>query len=226
MMTDYSQIRGLFVELDAYVLETTVVYLIGGAALMKRGMKPLTKDIDIVADSEGDFDVAHGALLSAGFRPALPSIGYERLALSQILIRGDFRVDLFCKRVCGRFSLSEKMKNRSTIDDLPTTNLGLAVCSPEDVFLFKTMTDRAGDLEDCSAIVKNKADFDWSIVLDEAGEQSKTGQGVWITWIASRLEEFAEGGMSIPILRDVTKLADEYLAEWERGLLLKGHDVA
>jgi hypothetical protein len=177
-------------------------------------------------DSEAEFGMMQDALRKAGFKFTLPTEGYERLALSQILIRDDFRVDLFCKKVCGRFSLSENMKRRSGSDNIQTKNIELAVCSPEDIFLFKTMTDREGDLDDCSVIVKNKADFEWAAILNEAQEQSKAGQAVWITRIANRLEEFADKEMDIPILGDMIGLADEYIAEWERDLLSKDTDAA
>jgi len=226
MITDYSQIQKLFVELDGHIFERTAVYMIGGGALMKRKMKPKTKDIDIVVDSKPEFDRMQDAFRAAGFKPTLPTKEYERLALSQIWVRDDFRVDIFCKMVCGRFSLSEGMKRRSVRDNIRSKNIDLFVCSPEDIFLFKTMTDREGDYDDCSSVVKIMVDFEWSVVLNEAKEQSKDGQAVWITWITNRLEEFAERKMDVPILADMIKLADEYIAEWERGLLERNPEKA
>jgi hypothetical protein len=218
MITEYSQIQRLFVELDAHITKKAIIYMIGGGALMKRKMKSMTKDIDIVVDSETEFNNVQAALRKARFETILPTKGYERLELSQIFVRDDFRIDLFCRKVCGRFSLSENMKGRSDRDVIQTRSIELRVCSPEDIFLFKTMTERDGDLDDCSNIIKGKTDFKWSVVLDEAQVQSREGQAVWITWITNRLEEFAER-MDIPILDDMIGLADEYIAEWERDLL-------
>ncbi|MDR2866376.1 MAG: hypothetical protein LBV13_03115 [Methanomassiliicoccaceae archaeon] len=116
------------------------------------------------------------------------------------------------------------MKERSARDDVPSKNIELFICSPEDIFLFKTMTDREGDHDDCVTIVKNKADFDWDIVLKEAQEQSGKGKAVWITWIANRLEEFAERGMNVPILDRMNKMADEYLVKWESSSSLEDPD--
>jgi len=226
MITDYTQIQGLFVELDGHMRGTATVYMIGGGALMKREMKSQTKDIDIVVDSKVEFDRMQDAFGAAGFRPTLPTKEYDRSALSQIWIRDDFRVDIFCKMVCGRFSLSEGMKERSVRDDIRSKNIDLFVCSPEDIFLFKTMTDREGDYDDCSSVVRSMTDFEWSVVLNEAQEQSKEGQAVWITWITNRLEEFAERKMDVPILADMIKLADRYIEEWERGLLERNSDKA
>jgi hypothetical protein len=226
MITDYSQIQKLFVELDGYISKRTTVYLIGGGALMKRDLKTRTKDIDIVMDSKPEFDRMQDVFRKAGFKPILPTEEYERFTLSQIWVRDDFRVDVFCKMVCGCFSLSDGMKERSVRDDIRSKNLDLFVCSPEDIFLFKTMTEREGDYDDCLSIIINKKNFDWSVVLNEAQKQSKIGQAVWITWITNRLEEFVERGMNIPILDEMIKLADEYIAEWERGLLSRNPDKA
>jgi hypothetical protein len=224
MIEDYSQILALFVELDGAMSEGTAIYLIGGGALMKWSMKSRTKDIDVVADSVEGFNRVRNAFKAVGFGSISPTREYERMAISEILVRGDYRVDLFCKKVCGQFSVSEGMRKRSIREKTRSKNLELFVCSPEDIFLFKTITDREGDYDDCVKIIENKADFDWGAVLKEAQEQSRAGQAVWITWITSRLEEFAERAMTIPILNQMRKLADDYLVEWERDLLSRNPD--
>jgi len=226
MITEYSQIQQLFAELDGHMRGTATVYMIGGGALMKRNMKAQTKDIDIVVDSKEEFFIMQNALCSAGFKATLPTEEYNRLTISQIMIRGEFRVDLFCKMVCGCFSLSDGMKERSVRDDILLKNTDLFVCSPEDIFLFKTMTERGGDYDDCANIIRKKDDIEWQVILNEARKQSKIGQAVWITWITNRLEEFAEKGMNIPILDEMIKLADEHIEEWARGLLERNPDKA
>lgn len=64
--------------------------------------------------------------------------------LSQIFVRDDFRIDLFHSNVCGGFSLSPQMINRAMkIEEFQ--NLTINLSSPEDIFLFKTMTEREVD---------------------------------------------------------------------------------
>jgi len=225
MITDYSQIQKLFAELDGRISGKIAVYMIGGGALMKREMKDQTKDIDIVVETEREYDTVLNAFAGMGFFSEIPDGSYGRLSIPGILKRGGTRVDLFCREVCGRFSLSENMKERSVRDDVRLKNIDLFVCSPEDIFLFKTMTEREGDYDDCVAIISNKNDFEWSVILNEAQEQSGRGKAVWITWIANRLEEFAERGMNIPVLNDMIRLADEYIAEWERDILSRNPDL-
>jgi len=125
MITDYSQIQKLFAELDGHVTERTVVYMIGGGALMKRKMKAHTKDVDIVVDTKAEYDSMQHAFRTAGFKPDLPTEEYDRLELLQIWKREDYRVDLFCKKVCRRFSLSKNMMERSLRDDIQTKNIEL-----------------------------------------------------------------------------------------------------
>ena len=53
-------------------------------------------------------------------------------------------------------------------------------------------------------------------------EQVATGEDVWITWIVDRLNVLSETmGVTIPILGDINRMADEYLAKWEKDLLEK-----
>lgn len=61
---------------------------------------------------------------------------------------------------------------------------------------------------------------DWKVVMEEILVQIESGEEVWITWIAERLNLLSESmGVSIPILRRINRLADEYLERWEEELL-------
>jgi hypothetical protein len=217
MISDYRAVRGLFQELDAVIAENVNVFMIGGGALMKRGLKLQTKDIDLVVENNEIYRIFLEAFTELGFVSEIPGKPYERLSVSQILTRGDLRADLFCKEVCGKFSLSEGMKSRALEEDMGLERISLNICSPEDIFLFKTMTERDGDEEDCANIIRDVADLDWQVILDEAIKQSKAGEAVWITWITYRLEQFAEKNIRIPILSDMVNLADKYAEEWMRA---------
>ena len=85
----------------------------------------------------------------------------------------------------------------------------LFVCSNEDVFLFKTMTEREGDLEDCISLAKRG--FNWETILKELKSQIKhSRKDVWVTWVGERLDLLEERGLSIPIMKEVNKLREEY----------------
>ena len=217
MISDYSTVLGIFRELDAVITEPLSIFMIGGGALMKHGLKIRTKDIDIVVENDEIYYCVLNAFTELGFISEIPGKPYERLTVTQILTRGDLRVDLFCREVCGKFSLSEGMMSRASDEETGLKRIRLRVCSPGDIFLFKTMTERDGDEEDCANIIRDVADLDWQMILDEAVKQSEKGEYVWITWITARLEYFAEKNLSIPILDELIRLSDKYIEEWVRS---------
>ena len=223
MITDFSMISDLFKELDNISPTRVHIFLIGGGALMKHKIESYTKDIDIVVDSISEFEELTRILVNAGFETQIPGKEYERLAVSQIFIRGDFRIDLFLRYVCGKFYLSEGMKERSSLE-MKLEKLTLNICSLGDILLFKSMTERDGDLEDSWNITARRR-LKWSAILDEARLQSSGENSVWITWIADRLELLAERGAEIPILAEMRALSDKYTNEWERGLLERNKDI-
>jgi hypothetical protein len=217
MISEYSAIVGMFRELDDVIREPANIFMIGGGAMMKHGLKIMTKDIDIVVRTDREYDAVLDAFERLGFASDIPDGPYGRLSIPGILTRGDLRVDLFCREVCGKFSLSEGMASRASEERTGLKHISLRICSPSDIFLFKTMTEREGDEEDCANIIRDVADLDWSMILDEAVKQSEAGRSVWITWIAARLEHFAEKNLSIPILDEIVRLADKYIDEWMRS---------
>lgn len=87
--------------------------------------------------------------------------------------------------------------------------LAVYFCSNEDVFLFKNMTERSGDIEDCISLAKRGVE--WKIILDEPKNQIiLSGQNVWITWVGERLGILADEGLYIPILEEVERLSEAY----------------
>jgi len=128
--------------------------------------------------------------------------------ISQVLEREDFRIDLFQTSVCGKFSVTDSMAGRSR-EYLVMGRLAVHFCSNEDVFLFKTMTERSGDIEDCISLAKRG--IEWEIILAELKNQIRlSGQNVWITWVGERLDILADEGLYIPILGEVERLSEEY----------------
>lgn len=62
----------------------------------------------------------------------------------------------------------------------------LRSCAMEDILIFKSITERDGDLEDSKAIITGTR-VDWKAFMGEIGMQISEGEDVWITWIADRL---------------------------------------
>jgi len=214
MITRFDEIKALFEEIGSSVKRRTSIYLIGGGVLLIRGMKASTKDIDLVVDSKEEFEDMNEALIGIGFKTKKVSRVYDRFELANQLIRDEFQVDLFHKKVCSKFQYSKNMIIRSE-KIFDAGKLRLFLCSNEDIFLFKTMTERQGDISDCIELIKSG--LDWKTILSEMKYQIKNcGEGIWVTWIGERLDILEERGLNIPIMRETDKLRVKYLDEFEK----------
>ena len=217
MIEDFKRFESLFHELNDALQKSVHTYIIGGAALLGRGIKAATKDIDIVVATREEFLEFQKALDSINFAPTTPGKEYTHMNLSQIFQRGEFRIDLFEKEVCGKFSLSKSMMKRGE-KVMKFKNLHVFLCSNEDIFLFKTMTERDGDLLDCISIATTQSP-DWNSILDELKHQIKeTKQDIWITWVGERLDILKERGLDIPILKEVDILREKFFEDFEKKI--------
>jgi hypothetical protein len=214
MISDFKQIESLFKEIDHYLKIKVHIYVIGGVVLLHQGLKPATKDIDLVILEKQEFLAFEQALKTARFESKIPTGVYKKMNLGQILFRDDFRIDTFHQTVCRRFSLSEGMQKRAK-KLLILPHLDLYLCSNEDIFVFKTFTEREGDLQDCIALAEKG--LDWNIIMNELQTQIQhSGEDVWITWVGERLDMLVEKGLNIPIMDQIDKLRDTYFEELER----------
>ena len=214
MLTRFDEIKGFFEELQSVMKTGANIYVIGGGVLLVRGMKGTTKDIDLVVDSKDEFEEINKALRDMGFKAKKVDALYERFDLAYQLIRKEFQVDLFHQKVCSQFSLSKKMMSRSE-KTLTLGKVSVFLCSNEDVFLFKTMTERDGDAPDCVELIKKG--LDWDIILAEMKFQIKhNDRDVWVTWIGERLDLLEDRGLNIPIMKEINKLRENYFDELEK----------
>jgi len=161
MISEFKQIKDLFEEINEKLTQKVNVYIIGGAALLIEGLKPATKDIDLIFENEKQYTSFSKVLASINFKEKMPSFEYEKMALSKIMERDDYRIDAFLVKVCKRFELSKDMIKRSDVVQ-KLKNIVVYKCSNEDIFLFKSMTERSGDLEDCIEIIKKG--INWNII--------------------------------------------------------------
>ncbi len=214
MISKFEELYQLFEEINNNMSEKVHFIVIGGAMLLYHGIKPATKDIDVVVNTHQEFMAAENTLKKLKFQTRLPTIEYKRMNLSQIFVRDDFRIDLFLRTVCDGFALSDTMRERAEkITEMKY--LTISLCSHEDVFLFKTFTEREGDLSDCIALAQRG--LNWNVILDELKMQIKrSDRKVWITWIGERLDILEERGLEMPIMRQMDILREEYFDEYER----------
>lgn len=153
--------------------EPVDTYLLGGGNLILRGLKDSTKDIDLVVDSTDEFTVLVDALQSHGFSERTDiEHAYEELDPSIILAKDGFpNWDIFVEEVAGKLHLTDAMKNR--VDATHRFgNMALHLLSVTDIFLFKSVTEREGDLED-AALIARQGNVDWEALFDEVQRQEE-----------------------------------------------------
>lgn len=161
MISKFEDIKNLFQEIDANLENKVNIYIIGGAALLFRGLKGSTKDIDIIVKSSEEKMHFENALNKIGFRGNKLTNEYKNLEITYILKRDDFRIDLFMKKVCSTLSISKGIENRAE-KIFSGKNLNVFACSNEDILLFKAIARREADIEDCIALARQSPD--WNII--------------------------------------------------------------
>ncbi len=216
----YPETASLLAEIDKQLENVRrgkkylTVYLIGGQNMVIRGWKNATKDIDILVDNKKDFDDLETALLTIGYNQ-IPAEGvYTKLKPRSILDKPNYpRIDLFLKSVMGRIKLSDDIKKRSE-EDVAGKILKVRLISPTDLFLFKSITSRSGDVEDCSAILR-KAKINWKALLDELLSQEKD---IPICYsMLQTIEELEKHGHKIPIKRRLSTHVTKHMILWTLG---------
>jgi hypothetical protein len=208
MISKFDSIQGMFAEIASKLVKPANVYVIGGAALMHYGSKESTKDIDLVMKMQEEYEAIRNALLALGFESKLAPLTHQNFTMADRLVKDDFLLDLFNKVICKTLQLTERMEGRA-IKTNQIGNLSVNMCSKEDIFLLKSITSRHGDKDDCIRLVKQG--LRWDIILDELTKQiQEHGKEIWITYVHERLEELAEEGLTIPILKQTQALTEIY----------------
>jgi len=220
MISSEQQIKNLFAELDSFLASPAKIYLIGGAALMLSRLKSFTKDLDIIVKTQEEYRVFEQAVRKAGFKETALTFGIEKLTVQLAVERADIRLDLFLDKVCGKMGLSHSMISRAR-PVFSGKNLAVLSCANEDIFVFKTITVREGDKDDCKELIKYG--LDWKIIIQEIRLQVKEGNPLWISWINERLQELADEGFNIPILEETTKESMKYLEDYHNQQIKKKH---
>jgi DNA-binding transcriptional ArsR family regulator/DNA-binding PadR family transcriptional regulator len=168
--------RGLE-DLGEHVETTLDAYLLGGGNLILRGLKDSTKDIDLVVKDGQTFFAIAESLQSQGYeeRGDLEA-AYNRIDPSLVLEKAGFpRWDIFVETVAGQLQLTDAMIERCD-QSFEYGNLEVHLLSLTDIFVFKSITEREGDLEDV-ALIARQADLDWEQILEEIETQEdRTGQ--------------------------------------------------
>jgi len=181
---DQEQLLKLIAE---YLEKDLTCIAIGGTAMMFKGYKNATKDIDLVFRTTTDRDT---------FIKAIEQLGYKKTHLEQVYdkkrrskrskplmySRGDERFDLFVKEVFG-YKLSFKQITER-IDIIGKKKMTINLLNKEMTVLLKAITGREKDYEDIETIMETEKHIDWEQLVNQAIEQREHNE-----WILIDLEE-------------------------------------
>lgn len=185
-------------EVSKHLVAETTVYLIGGLGMVLHGYKAITRDVDIVFDSDEDLKRFITATEKAGMKSISDkSAEYVQLGPQHILEnQAGIRLDIFYKQVCNGLILSEDMKQRAQTK-LEFHNLTVHAMSGEDIFLFKSITLRDDDLADMASIAA--MELDWNTIYLEIRKQPNSEE--WFPRVRERLMELKdEYGVDSPLI--------------------------
>lgn len=162
--------RGLE-ELGNHLEATVDVYLLGGSNLILRGLKDSTKDVDIVVEDGQTFVALAESLQELGYeeRGDLED-AYNQLDPSIVLEKEGFpHWEIFVETVAGQLQLTDAMVERCD-QTIEYGNIRVHLLSLTDIFVFKSITEREGDLEDV-ALIARQATLDWDGIFEEIKTQ-------------------------------------------------------
>jgi uncharacterized nucleotidyltransferase DUF6036 len=206
-------LRREFEAVAAHIRKPTTVYLIGGCAMSFARLKTATKDVDLVLADPAHLPALREALKAEQFRP-LTGLRKEYQNLGAAAYYGKPEApqfDIFLKRVANKLWLSPGMMERAVPAEMNQTNLQVLRVAPQDIFIFKSITERVADQDDMDTIFA--AGLDWEAVLREMEWQSKHSKTPWSDDFLTSMEAFAERGNAVPILPRLRELRDRDVAE-------------
>ncbi len=150
------------------------LYLIGGAAMIKYGLKAATKDIDVLFSTQREAVELVNALMKVEYHQIQSgrlAPEYKMMSATRIVENHDgFRWDIFHEYVCKKLRLSPGMIKRAK-PFVKTGLLNVRIISKEDIFLLKSVTERDDDEDDLLLLARSG--LDWEAILNECISQSR-----------------------------------------------------
>jgi hypothetical protein len=207
------------------------VYMVGGGAMALRGEKDATRDIDLILESQDEADEVKRSFEQLGFEVNArhPAECRSMVDVDILSKPTGLRADLFVGKVCNMLRFSEGMKNRATLVD-ELGNIVLYICSREDIFLLKSVTERTRDLDDMLALFRRGLSRD--AILDECERQTTLsglrGSQVWEAFLVVKIEEMeSRYGVKVPWKRSLKAKAEVKMgAQHALAIIDKGVDTA
>lgn len=182
------------------------VYLIGGCAMCFKDLKSATKDVDAIVMSKEEFSTLDKAILKAGFKRSTDLEDEFYLTALAVYEKGSSRIDVFLREVGKMLKFTSAMKQRASLHKL-MGKMKVYTASSEDIFLFKAMTPRPGDVDDCIALIRTPLNYE--TILEECVSQSRK-EHKWHFWLYEKLCAIENSaGVEIPIKSQVYQIVKD-----------------
>jgi hypothetical protein len=198
-------------------------YLMGGCAMTFMGRKVATKDVDVVFGSPDEAKEFTKALGQLGFASVKSPTGpYTTMGTFVIMedSRG-MRFDIFDRQVCRALELSTGMKSRARPSHT-YGNLQVHLMAPEDIFLFKGITEREADLDDMRILAE--VGLDWKTIETECLSQKRSGR--WAYLLGTKLMELRKKfDIASPIIKTMMAHADMDLLVYVFGNVIGDKEI-
>ena len=187
-MINTKQQEELLIAVGNILEKRILVYAIGGTAMMLKGIKDSTLDIDFVFDKTKDRDEFILALKKLGAKDSDVTLVYGlKKNMPFMLEIENVRFDLFMNKIITA-ELSRGMKERAGQIHEFGKNLIVKIADLQDIIIMKSATSRIKDIEDIILIAKNSP-INWEIIIEEAKEQVALGNKMAILSLGEKLEK-------------------------------------
>ena len=216
-MININSQEALFNDIGRALPKKLIVYSIGGTAMMLRGLRGETFDIDLVFDKESDRKLFIETLEAMKFRKddkrVIETYGLKKNTPTMLRLEsGDFIFDLFLNKIIS-FIFSKGMKKRAVQTHEFGGNLVIKLADLNDILIMKSATGRAKDNEDIISIINND-NLNWDVIVEEAKEQVKLGNEKAIMGLGEKLEKFINQNLISapkPVIDELWKLFKEQI---------------
>lgn len=186
-MIDIQQQEEMLIAIGNILSKRLQVYAIGGTAMMLRGIKNSTLDIDLVFNNKTDREEFMNALRKLGAKESDVTLVYGLKNNTPLMLEfNNCRFDMFMNKIITS-TFSDAMKERAKHTH-EFGNLIIKVADLNDILIMKSATSREKDIDDIVAI-SNKNHIDWEIIVDEAKEQVRLGNETAILGLGEKLEK-------------------------------------
>lgn len=213
-MIDINQQEQIFIAIGGTLEKKVCAYAIGGTAMMLRGIKDATLDVDLVFDSVAERETFIAAFKKLGAKESDTVLIYGTKPNTPHMLEMDnARFDLFLSKIITS-NFSDNMRERAKQIHEFGKNLIIKAADPHDVLIMKSATSRIKDTDDISKII-TKVRIDWDLIINEANEQVKLGNERAVLDLGTTLERLKnQNKLPIPsnVLNSLWKMLKDQIS--------------